>query len=177
MRITKIECLELRARNVKPEDCAMGLPKMPSFLSPRKTRRTASARRCSTECHRCAAGNGQCPHLEQEHPRPCPGRERNRRRTIWNKVYEGTIYHGRLGLGIMLMSALDNALHDLRGKLLGVPAYQLLGGAARSSVTPYATLLPSMPPFLVRDSRRLPPAHRARFGHRLPRSQDGNSVL
>jgi L-alanine-DL-glutamate epimerase-like enolase superfamily enzyme len=96
---------------------------------------------------------------------------------IWNKVYEGTIYHGRLGLGIMLMSALDNALHDLRGKLLGVPAYQLLGGAARSSVTPYATLLPSMPPFLVRDSRRLPPAHRARFGHRLPRSQDGNSVL
>jgi len=63
---------------------------------------------------------------------------------IW-KVYEGTIYHGRPGLGLMLMSALDNALHDLRGKLLGVPAYHLLGGAARNSVTPYATLFPGMP--------------------------------
>ena len=45
----------------------------------------------------------------------------------------------------MLISALDNALHDLRGKLLGVTAYQLLGGAARNSVTPYATLFPGMP--------------------------------
>jgi hypothetical protein len=36
---------------------------------------------------------------------------------LWDKVYEGTIYHGRRGLGIMLMSAIDNALHDLRGKI------------------------------------------------------------
>jgi len=35
---------------------------------------------------------------------------------LWDKVYEGTIYHARRGLGIMLMSAIDNALHDLRGK-------------------------------------------------------------
>src|SRR5262249_2354486 len=47
---------------------------------------------------------------------------------LWDKVYEGTIYHGRRGLGIMLLSAVDNALHDLRGKLLGLPACQLLGG-------------------------------------------------
>jgi L-alanine-DL-glutamate epimerase-like enolase superfamily enzyme len=64
---------------------------------------------------------------------------------LWDKVYEGTIYHGRRGLGVMLMSAIDNALHDLRGKLLGVPAYQLLGGTAHSHVTPYVTLFPSMP--------------------------------
>jgi L-alanine-DL-glutamate epimerase-like enolase superfamily enzyme len=64
---------------------------------------------------------------------------------LWDKLYEGTIYHARRGLGIMLMSAIDIALHDLRGKLLGVPAYQLLGGAARAEVTPYATLFPSMP--------------------------------
>jgi L-alanine-DL-glutamate epimerase-like enolase superfamily enzyme len=64
---------------------------------------------------------------------------------LWDKVYEGTIYHGRRGLGIMLMSAIDNALHDLRGKLSGLPAYQLLGGAARDHITPYLTLFPSMP--------------------------------
>ena len=64
---------------------------------------------------------------------------------LWDKLYEGTIYHARRGLGIMLISAIDNALHDLRGKLLGSPAYQLLGGAARPKITPYATLFPSMP--------------------------------
>ncbi|PYT20155.1 MAG: hypothetical protein DMG58_34660 [Acidobacteria bacterium] len=64
---------------------------------------------------------------------------------LWDKVYDGTIYHGRRGLGIMLMSAIDNALHDLRGKLLGLPAYQLLGGKARDRITPYLTLFPSMP--------------------------------
>lgn len=64
---------------------------------------------------------------------------------LWDKVYEGTIYHGRRGLGIMLMSAIDIALHDLRGKVLGCPAYQCLGGAARQNITPYSTLFPSMP--------------------------------
>jgi L-alanine-DL-glutamate epimerase-like enolase superfamily enzyme len=64
---------------------------------------------------------------------------------LWEKLYEGTIYHARRGLGIMLMSAIDNALHDLRGRILGVPAYQLIGGAQRAGVTPYVTLFPSMP--------------------------------
>ncbi|HEX8984184.1 MAG TPA: mandelate racemase/muconate lactonizing enzyme family protein [Bryobacteraceae bacterium] len=64
---------------------------------------------------------------------------------LWDKVYEGTIYHGRRGLGIMLLSAIDIALHDLRGKLLGEPSYRLLGGAARPAVTPYVTLFQSMP--------------------------------
>jgi L-alanine-DL-glutamate epimerase-like enolase superfamily enzyme len=64
---------------------------------------------------------------------------------LWDKVYEGTIYHARRGLGIMLMSAIDNALHDLRGKILSQPAYQLLGGVGRERITPYITLFPSMP--------------------------------
>jgi len=64
---------------------------------------------------------------------------------LWEKVYEGTIYHGRRGLGIMLLSAIDLALHDLRGKALGLPAYRLLGGTIRKSIVPYATLFPSMP--------------------------------
>jgi L-rhamnonate dehydratase len=64
---------------------------------------------------------------------------------LWDKIYEGTIYHARRGLGIMLLAAIDNALHDLRSKLLGVPVYQLLGGPVRDRVTPYLTLFPSMP--------------------------------
>lgn len=64
---------------------------------------------------------------------------------LWNKMYEGTIYHGRRGLGIMLIGAIDIALHDLRGKLLGKPVYQLLGGATKEHITPYLTLFPSTP--------------------------------
>jgi L-alanine-DL-glutamate epimerase-like enolase superfamily enzyme len=56
------------------------------------------------------------------------------------RLYEETIYHGRRGLGLHALSAVDVALHDLVGKQLGRPAYQLLGGARREAITPYATV-------------------------------------
>jgi L-rhamnonate dehydratase len=60
---------------------------------------------------------------------------------LHDELYARTIYHGRRGLGIHAISALDIALHDLVGKQLGRPVYQLLGGARRS-ITPYATIYP-----------------------------------
>jgi L-alanine-DL-glutamate epimerase-like enolase superfamily enzyme len=60
--------------------------------------------------------------------------------SLWHELYEATIYHGRRGLGIHALSAVDVALHDLVGKQLGRPAYQLLGGARRDAITPYATV-------------------------------------
>jgi L-alanine-DL-glutamate epimerase-like enolase superfamily enzyme len=53
-----------------------------------------------------------------------------------------TIYHGRRGLGVHALSAVDIALYDLVGKQLERPAYQLLGGARRDAITPYATIWP-----------------------------------
>lgn len=64
---------------------------------------------------------------------------------LWEKLYEGTIFPGRRGLGIHALSAVDIALHDLAGKQLGVPAYKLLGGARRESLRPYCTIFPGMP--------------------------------
>ena len=64
---------------------------------------------------------------------------------IWERLYEATIYPGRRGLGIHALSAIDIALHDLAGKQLGLPIYKLLGGARRRSLTPYATIFPSLP--------------------------------
>lgn len=61
---------------------------------------------------------------------------------LYRRLYEATIYHGRRGLGVHALSAVDIALHDLVGKQLGRPAYQLLGGARREAVTPYATIWP-----------------------------------
>lgn len=49
--------------------------------------------------------------------------------------------HGRSGLFVMAISAIDCALWDLKGKAWGLPVYRLLGGPTRSSVPAYASML------------------------------------
>ncbi len=63
---------------------------------------------------------------------------------LWKKMYEGTFWPGRRGLGIHALSAIDVALHDLAGKQLGVPAYKLMGGARRERLRPYCTVYPGL---------------------------------
>jgi L-rhamnonate dehydratase len=70
------------------------------------------------------------------------GRDPSKPEALWQELYEATIWHGRRGLGIHALSAVDVALHDLAGKQLGRPAYELLGGARRERLTPYATVWP-----------------------------------
>lgn len=48
---------------------------------------------------------------------------------------------GRSGLVTHALSGLDIALWDLRGKIEGVPVYELLGGAKRKKIPAYASLL------------------------------------
>jgi len=64
---------------------------------------------------------------------------------LHDELYAGTVYHGRRGLGIHALSAIDIALYDLVGKQLSRPAYQLLGGARRKTITPYATVYAGAP--------------------------------
>lgn len=59
---------------------------------------------------------------------------------LHDALYAETIYHGRRGIGIHALSAVDIALHDLVGKQLGRPVYQLLGGARRAAIRPYGTI-------------------------------------
>ena len=66
---------------------------------------------------------------------------------LWETLYVGSAMNGRRGAGIHAIGALDMALHDLRGKALGKPCYELLGGAVRKSVTPYASLQPEVSSF------------------------------
>jgi len=63
---------------------------------------------------------------------------------IWQKLYDGTFWPGRRGLGVHAISAIDIALHDLAGKQLGVPAYKLMGGARRDKLRPYCTIFPGL---------------------------------
>src|SRR5438132_3569153 len=61
---------------------------------------------------------------------------------VWKRLYSGSKMTGRRGALICALGAIDMALWDIRGQALGVPIYQLLGGAQRSCITPYASLLP-----------------------------------
>jgi L-rhamnonate dehydratase len=63
---------------------------------------------------------------------------------LWERLYEGTFWPGRRGLGIHAISAIDIALYDLAGKQHGVPAYKLLGGARRDRLRPYCTIFPGL---------------------------------
>ena len=73
------------------------------------------------------------------------GHEPNDPEALWRILYEATIYHGRRGLGIHALSAVDVAVHDLAGKQRRRPAYELLGGPCRERIVPYATVWPGTP--------------------------------
>ncbi len=59
---------------------------------------------------------------------------------IWDIMHRSLV-HGRQGITMFGISAVDCALWDLKGKYLGVPVYILLGGATRDKVPAYASML------------------------------------
>jgi len=70
------------------------------------------------------------------------GRDPSRIENLWQLMYRGHFYPpGREK--IHALGALDVALWDIKGKALGVPVYELLGGLTRDYVECYATGFPS----------------------------------
>ncbi len=59
---------------------------------------------------------------------------------MWDEMYRSD-RHSRGGHYLMAISAIDNALWDLRGRHFGVPVYRLLGGPTRASVEVYGSCL------------------------------------
>lgn len=58
---------------------------------------------------------------------------------IWSTMYRKTLDFARRGTLTASLSAIDIAIWDLKGKILGLPVSTLLGGAHRTKVKPYAT--------------------------------------
>ncbi|MCX6924958.1 MAG: hypothetical protein NT154_17350 [Verrucomicrobia bacterium] len=57
---------------------------------------------------------------------------------IWTKLYRDMSWLGQAGPLLSAISAVDIALWDIKGKALGAPIYELLGGAYRKKLLLYA---------------------------------------
>ena len=71
---------------------------------------------------------------------------------LWDKVYRRSIYYGRRGVAMQLLSGFDIACHDIIGKATGKPVYKLLGGARRERVRAYASTLFRPTPQAIKEA-------------------------
>ncbi len=57
----------------------------------------------------------------------------------WDMMRRASSAHGTAGMQSYAISAVDNAIWDLKGKLLGKPVYELLGGPVKKDIFCYAS--------------------------------------
>lgn len=67
------------------------------------------------------------------------GQDPSRIADLWALCYSRSLYWGRRGINVSVLSAIESALWDLCGKALGKPVHELLGGARRASLPLYAS--------------------------------------
>jgi len=59
---------------------------------------------------------------------------------LWDTLYRASV-HGRKGVTMMAISAVDCAVWDLKGRYFNTPVYRLLGGPTRTEIPAYASAL------------------------------------
>ena len=62
---------------------------------------------------------------------------------LWQRMYHCHNFWCRLGVGVVVLSGIESALWDLKGKMHGLPVYELLGGRKHEALDGYATGGPS----------------------------------
>ena len=93
------------------------------------------------------------------------GRDPARIEDTWQYLYKGA-YWRRGPVTMTAISAVDTALWDIKGKVAGLPLYQLLGGRSREGVTVYAHASGTDVPSLLDDVQRF-----LALGYRAVRAQ------
>lgn len=67
------------------------------------------------------------------------GREPQDNEAIWDAMFRDAVLQGRRGSVLRAISAVDNALWDLKAKQAGLPLYKLLGAYHKDTVPAYAS--------------------------------------
>lgn len=62
---------------------------------------------------------------------------------LWNRMYHCENFWCRVGLGAIVLTGIEAALWDLKGKMTDLPVYELLGGRKHEKLECYATGGPS----------------------------------
>lgn len=82
------------------------------------------------------------------------GRDPMRTGSLWQEMYRSQYFEGGRVLTAAI-SAIDIALHDIRGKALGVPVHQLLGGKQRDLIPTFATTSAPPGPEMIEQTQLL----------------------
>ena len=80
------------------------------------------------------------------------GKDPMSRGALWQEMYRSQYFEGGRTLTAAI-SAIDIALHDLVGKKLGVPVYDLLGGKHRNKVPVFATTEGPYGPEMIKQAK------------------------
>jgi L-rhamnonate dehydratase len=78
--------------------------------------------------------------IDQELRRQLQGAYPLAHELIWDTLYRASV-HGRKGVTMMAISAVDCAVWDLKGRYFNVPVHRLLGGPTRTEIPAYASAL------------------------------------
>ncbi|MFI3209090.1 MAG: mandelate racemase/muconate lactonizing enzyme family protein [Eubacteriales bacterium] len=85
---------------------------------------------------------------------------------IWTKLYRDYSWIGPTGASLCAISGIDMALNDLKAKSLGIPLYQMMGGAYRTRLRTYAN-------YWFTDLPHTPEAYAKRAGEIVARGFRG----
>src|SRR3954464_9650057 len=83
------------------------------------------------------------------------GRDPARIEDMWQYLYRGAYWRGG-PVTMTAIAAVDTALWDIKGKVAGLPVYQLLGGRSRDGVLVYGHASGTDVPSLLDDVPRFP---------------------
>lgn len=58
---------------------------------------------------------------------------------LWEQMFRASLFYGRKGIAVEVISGIDLALWDIMGKALGQPVFKLIGGRTKDKIPVYVT--------------------------------------